>query len=286
MPIINRTRFQAEISQPAQAIEVQALSHAIATLGAFSTVELRGLVEECYDQARNLLDICERQETSVSLHNINTLQACVLLTLYEFKRPNFARAWMTLGRAIRLSKMMGLDRADGRASAAAQWGIHVPIPVPTNPADIEERRRTFWLLYIFDAFASVRTNSSPAFEKLVSAPLYLYLYLYRRPPPPPPLYPELTVSQKVYVPLPSPGEYPDFAKPTDVMPTLSQIFEMTERTHLSSFSGTTIMIALYQRCFGHIQASVQEGASHPFWETHYRIDKAISHAEAHYYHST
>ena len=168
MPIINRARFQSEIAQPAQTIEVQALSYAIAALAAFSTVEMRGLVDECYDQARNLLDICERQETGVSLQNINTLQTCVLLTLYEFKRPNFARAWMTLGRSIRLAKLMGLDHADGRASAAAQWGVHAPVPVPTDPADIEERRRTFWLLYIFDAFASVRTNSSPAFEKSVS----------------------------------------------------------------------------------------------------------------------
>ncbi len=168
MPIINRTRFLSEITQPVQTIELQALSHAIAALGAFSTVEQRGLVEACYDQARNLLDICERQERGDSLQNINTLQTCVLLTLYEFKRPNFARAWMTLGRSIRLAKLMGLDRAGGRASAAAQWGVHTPVPIPTDPSDIEERRRTFWLLYIFDAFASVRTNSSPAFETPVS----------------------------------------------------------------------------------------------------------------------
>ncbi len=38
------------------------------------------------------------------------------------------------------------------------------------------------------------------------------------------------------------------------------------------------MIALYQRCFSHIQSSVQDSTSHAFWETHYRIDKAICHA--------
>ena len=62
------------------------------------------------------------------------------------------------------------------------------------------------------------------------------------------------------------------------MPNLQQTFDLTEPTHLSSFSGTTVMIALYQRCFCHIQSSAQDATSHAFWETHYRIDKAICHA--------
>lgn len=62
------------------------------------------------------------------------------------------------------------------------------------------------------------------------------------------------------------------------MPTLQQIFdsEISEKIHLSSFAGTAIMISLYQRCFDHIRSSLNQ-VSHAFWETHYCIDKAISH---------
>lgn len=167
MPMLSRTRFETEISQVSPTIGTQALSYAIAALGSFSVPELRCYVERCYENSRCLLDMCERQESGESLASINTLQACILLTLYEFKQPNFARAWMTLGRAIRLAKMMGLDQADGHANMAAQWGLRAQLPRPINPVDAEEWRRTFWVLYVFDGFSSLRTDSGSAFGKQV-----------------------------------------------------------------------------------------------------------------------
>ncbi|KAL9122892.1 MAG: hypothetical protein Q9187_000563 [Circinaria calcarea] len=164
MPIVNQSRFQAEMAQASCTIEVQALSHALGALGALAMPEFAYVHENCYNQARILLDVCERQEDGSTLININTLQTCVLLTFYEFKRTNFARAWMTLGRAIRLGKMMDLDRIDDSPATAEDSGLRVPLPIASNPAELEERYRTFWLLYVFDAFAGIRTNSVPAID--------------------------------------------------------------------------------------------------------------------------
>ncbi|PHH59138.1 hypothetical protein CDD81_3696 [Ophiocordyceps australis] len=245
MPIINRTRFQAEISQPFASTEAQALANAIGALGAFSVPDLRCYVDRCYEEARNLLDVCERQESGQALTNVNVLQACALLTLYEFKRPNFARAWMTLGRAIRLAKMMGFGGGNGAGQPCivTPWGARMQLPVPSGTGDMEERRRTFWVLYVFDAFSSLRTNTG------------------------------LSFSPPMHVALPSQGEYPDLGPD---MPSLHQVFEAEGKPSLSSFAGTTIMVSLYQRCFEHIQSSQHE-ASHAFWETHYSIDKALAH---------
>lgn len=168
IPIINRTRFQHEMSQPSPSVEVQALSYAIGTLTAFSVPELHYYVDHYYEQARNLMDICERQDSGDSLSNINIMQAYVILTLYELKQPNFARAWLTLGRAIRLSKMMGLDTVETDSSMGTQWGLRKQLIHPISSADQEERRRVFWSLFIFDSFASLRVSGGPAFDGDVS----------------------------------------------------------------------------------------------------------------------
>ncbi|KAL5084591.1 hypothetical protein Trisim1_011593 [Trichoderma cf. simile WF8] len=244
IPIINRTRFQHEMSQPSPSVEVQALSYAIGTLTAFSVPELHYYVDHYYEQARNLMDICERQDSGDSLSNINIMQAYVILTLYELKQPNFARAWLTLGRAIRLSKMMGLDTVETDSSMGTQWGLRKQLIHPISSADQEERRRVFWSLFIFDSFASLRVSGGPAFDGDVN------------------------------VQLPSLSDYPDYSN--ERMPGLQQVFDLNETAPISSFAANAIMICLYQRYYSHIQSAYSE-ASHAFWETHYAIDKSLNH---------
>lgn len=67
-------------------------------------------------------------------------EALILLALYEFKQPNFHRAWVTLGRAIRLAKMMGLDRVDGYSKRLYSdkiecLQIFVPLSSPSDDPD-------------------------------------------------------------------------------------------------------------------------------------------------------
>jgi hypothetical protein len=169
MGMVDQIRFETELSQPSPTIQVQALSYAIAALGALSVPELHCHVSNCYQQSRNLLDLCEREETGESLSNINTLQACTLLTIYELKQPNFRRAWMSLGRTTRLAQMMGLDQADGRPASVMnpQWSGPSQPPTLYNSIKTEEMRRTFWVLYILDGFASIITQSGVAFDQEV-----------------------------------------------------------------------------------------------------------------------
>jgi hypothetical protein len=63
------------------------------------------------------------------------------------------------------------------------------------------------------------------------------------------------------------------------MPSLQNVFESAEMAELSSFSGTVIMTSLYQACFEHAEAA-SRSKSYDFWDTHYRIDKAINRCRA------
>lgn len=65
----------------------------------------------------------------------------------------FPRAWQSVGRAIRLAQMMGLHRLDGAGLAVKQ-----ALAPPRDWTDREERRRTFWMAYCADRYASIGTG--------------------------------------------------------------------------------------------------------------------------------
>ncbi|KAK3361325.1 hypothetical protein B0T24DRAFT_642968 [Lasiosphaeria ovina] len=273
MPLVNKPRLEAELAQTPPSKGAQALSTAIATLAAFSDPSLRCHVDRHYDECRTLLDLCERQATDESLATINTLQALTVLALFEFKQPCFARAWMTLGRAIRLAKMMGLDRAPAAAprrhnasAVGERWGAaKMQGCPPLDAAAAEERRRTFWVLYILEAFSTTQTDEA------------------------------LTLEMPVHIPLPSPSEYPDGSSLAS-MPSIHEILDARttdNTTQLSPLAGNAVMVCLYRRCAEHITASISAStsASHQhtqdtttagcFWETHYAIADALAHCRHH-----
>ncbi|KAI9164032.1 Depudecin biosynthesis cluster-specific transcription activator DEP6 [Paramyrothecium foliicola] len=247
LPIINQARFFAEIVQGSGSVAILALSYAVAALGALAAgdAEYTYAQEHCYNQARELLDVCERQETDGTLANINILQTCVLITLYEFKRPNFARSWMTLGRATRLCKMMGLDWIDDHGNGARPTGLHIHLAPASSPAELEERRRTFWVLYVFDAFAAIKSETATTFD-----------------------------ATQMPVRIPCPG---DLSSVTEIsnMPSLPNIDQLSNVATLSPFAGTIITVSLFRRCFDHVRASLARNPSYSFWDAHYKLDRAI-----------
>lgn len=164
MPSVKRSRFEAELAKDLQSLHIQALSNAIATLGALACPSLLFALDACYERARNLLDMCERRNGSSLIH-INVLQAYILLGLYESRRPDFALAWITIGRALRLGQIMCLDKGQPQSFTEGHVGVFTPLPPTFDPTEIEERHRTLWHLYILDGLASMRTCSAPALDR-------------------------------------------------------------------------------------------------------------------------
>ena len=180
--MVKRERFSSALAAFPAKPQVSALSYGVAMLGASLSHEYAHLEERCYHYARKYLEITERQEDGANFLTLDALQACVLTTWYEFKGPGFARAWMSLGRAIRLAKVLGLHQMDRHdparvGSGSPVSGFQLPLPVTEGPAELEERRRTFWVLFIFEAYASVRTGSPMTIqESEVFSPISPFMY--------------------------------------------------------------------------------------------------------------
>ncbi|KAI0017752.1 fungal-specific transcription factor domain-containing protein [Xylariomycetidae sp. FL0641] len=246
LPIINRARFQSELAHVPRSKEVSALSYAMEALAASSVAGSEGDAQNFYKKSRSILDDCEAGESGSSLRNINTWQTYVLLTLYELKRPNFARAWVTLGRGIRLASMTSIDPAHAQPSMPEYWGLC--LPRNQDQADVgtevEERSRTVWAMHLFDAFGSIRTKSPPAMGKMAN------------------------------IPLPRPEDDFGLHNSASSMPSMQELSNQLPSTPVSAYAACLIMVFLYQECFDHIRSSFDD-PSHSFWEIHYRIEKLI-----------
>ena len=59
---------------------------------------------------------------------------------------------MSTARAVRLAQIMGLDSLDAKSAAGTI------LPPPKDWAEVEERRRTFWMVFILDRAAASTTS--------------------------------------------------------------------------------------------------------------------------------
>ena len=141
---------------------------------------------------------------------------------------------------------MGLDCMDRtEVCASGSHKFQPTLPPAQSMDDLEERRKAFWVLFILDAYASVRSGTAVAIE-----------------------------ASKVTTALPSPPECTQ-----STMPSLKNAPTLYETGGIPSFTGLVLMVSLYRRCLNHIKSSLETesaGASrYSFWEHHYGIDKDL-----------
>ena len=65
----------------------------------------------------------------------------------------FSRAWVNVGKSVRLCQMLGLQRLDVEGSDVKRI-----LSPPRDWIELEERRRTFWAAYYCDRWASAGTG--------------------------------------------------------------------------------------------------------------------------------
>jgi hypothetical protein len=162
--MVNRHRFFNELEVSGHRPEMKSLSYSIALLGATVTPEQVEAERNFYHLARKYLSMAEGDDEAPGFNSLNMLQAVILIAYYEFRRTSFARAWLSLGRANRLAKMLGLHTMDQNDNTKPRSNFVLPLPEPVGLADMEERRRSFWVLFTFDAYASIRTGSKTSID--------------------------------------------------------------------------------------------------------------------------
>ncbi len=179
MPILDMKRFSTELAKDSNSPPIRSLNYAVALIGTIISSKYARLQQPCYNMARKYMELCERDEDHTNLSSLNLFQALLFIIRYEITAKRFTRAWMTLGRAIRLAKMLnlhqmdrGVDSSDGGTGGSSDLQMFLP---PTqDPTSLEERRRSFWALYIFEGYASTRSKMPCQFhEAQVYFPLFL-----------------------------------------------------------------------------------------------------------------
>lgn len=109
--------------------------------------------EVFYRRARKYAEIDEMKGLGEAFVTVAHCQTWILICTYEFQMMFFPRAWSSVGRAVRLAMMMGLNRVDGVGLDVKQV-----LPPPRDWTEEEERRRTFWMAYCVDRYASMGTG--------------------------------------------------------------------------------------------------------------------------------
>ena len=129
-----------------------------------------GLHPHFYQRARKYADMEEMKGTGGNVVNLAYCQTWLLIVMYEYRMIMFARAWLSVGKAVSLGLMMGLNRLDG-----AGLDVKLLFPPPRDWTEREERRRVFWMCFCADRYSSVGTGWPMLIdEKDVSHPLVIY----------------------------------------------------------------------------------------------------------------
>lgn len=129
------------------------LRYAIWTLACSVADKFADLRDLFYQRARKYVEADYVKGFGEHLISVAHAQTHVLLAEYEFKMMYFPRAWMSTGSAVRLCQMMGLHRLDGAGLDVKQC-----IPPARDWTEREERRRTFWMAFTEDRYASIGTG--------------------------------------------------------------------------------------------------------------------------------
>ncbi|KAJ5210900.1 hypothetical protein N7491_010715 [Penicillium cf. griseofulvum] len=148
-PMLHQGRYfswSQRFNKPASHI---CLQFAMWALAAASSAHLQHMRESLYTSARSGIEALDQDIESNSAACLQTAQAWLLLTHYEFRYLSYRRAWLTAGRAFRIIQLAKLHEIDRLNDVTVNMGH------PEAWAEAEEKRRTYWLAYCLDRFLNI-----------------------------------------------------------------------------------------------------------------------------------
>lgn len=160
VPIIHRPRYLAAMNLAPSMRPPVCLRYIIWCHAACVTDKYMSLQKLFYQRARKYMEMDAMKGQGEGMVSVSYAQCWILLSSYEFKQMSFPRAWMSCGSAARLAIMLGLHRQDSST---------VDVKQTLQPArdwtEKEERRRTFWMAFCQDRYASIGTGWPMAIDE-------------------------------------------------------------------------------------------------------------------------
>ena len=251
LPMIHRSRYMGSINllpvlRPPVCLRYAMWCNAAATLNKYKALQ------NClYQRARKYLERDEMRGFGENIISLAHCQAWVLLCQFEFKSMYFPRAWMSSGRAVRSSQMMGLHLNDAGSSTAK-----IALPLARDWVESEERRRTFWGCFCVDRYSSIGTG-----------------------------WPMNIDERDIEIALPGYDEiFESGQKPLQPALTLQQAFEPGGPNRVSPFGGLIMAAAVFGRNTIHLHRCYQsrtkfssaQSSSEAFWADHQEIDNDLT----------
>ncbi|KAF2428907.1 hypothetical protein EJ08DRAFT_591817, partial [Tothia fuscella] len=245
-PILHRGRYLAACNLSPQMRPSIALRYAMWCNAASATDKYEALAEHFYLRSRKYAQIDEMKGHGESIISIQHCQTWVFLTLYEFKNMYFPRAWQSTGRGVRMAQMLGLQRVDGAGLDVKQC-----LPPPKDWIEREECRRTFWLAFCEDRYASVGTG-----------------------------WPMTIDERDILTNLPASDDSFINGKPEQTF-SLEHALKPSGASKLSSISGVILLSCMFGRNLTHLHRPTPDDADSDlngeFWRRHRRIEGILSH---------
>lgn len=153
LPMIHQYRYRAAMGLSPHMRPPVCLRYAMWCLASNLSGKYHSHQEIFYRRARKYAELDEMKGLGEQMVSLAHAQSWVLIATYEFQMMFFPRAWASVGRASRLALMMSLNRLDGEGLDVKQV-----LPPPRDWTEREERRRTFWMAYCTDRYASMGTG--------------------------------------------------------------------------------------------------------------------------------
>ncbi|KAI5808892.1 fungal-specific transcription factor domain-containing protein [Peziza echinospora] len=244
VPMIHKGRYLMSLGLPPSMKPPIALRYAIWTLAASVSDEYFSLQTHFYRMARKYAEDQELKGHGEHIISTSTSQTWTLIATYEFKLMYFPRAWLSTGRAVRLAQMMGLHRLDGVGLDVKQC-----LQPPKDWTEREERRRTFWLAFCVDRYASIGTG-----------------------------WPMTIEEKDIMTNLPASEDAFERGRPAKSL-TLKEAMTADGAKYLSPFGGVVLMACLFGRNLIHLHRpdadDRDDDLSGEFWRRHRHMDNIL-----------
>ncbi|KAL1642554.1 hypothetical protein SLS58_005322 [Diplodia intermedia] len=162
-PILSKRHYfsRARNPRPNEVDGFACLQNAMWTLAVAMSSQFQYLQDDLYAYTRLTLENLELDPMQADCLQIEKVQAWALLAVYEFMRVGYQRGWMSAGKCFRLAVLMKLHCIDGPDGLAAKHSTAL------SWAEVEERRRTFWMAYTIDRFLSLLDHLPLTFDQHV-----------------------------------------------------------------------------------------------------------------------
>jgi hypothetical protein len=162
IPCIHPARFLAKARLPfaSNLRPPPCLIYAMWAMAASTSETYKPVQDIFYQRARKYAEQDEMRSFGEQVCTVGHIQAWVLICLYESFNMYLVRGFLSIRKAAALILAAGLHKLDGVGLATTMF-----LSPAEDWTDLEERRRTFWAIFMHDRFLSAGSGFTPAFDE-------------------------------------------------------------------------------------------------------------------------